>query len=248
MLYMKNGFSIISVLIALAIGGAGAILFADLIAAQVDGVRLATRIQEKIEFETQVIRTLTDNDVCSCQLSAELNSSLASRLTVDESLSSPPDIDLGQWRSNCDFSAPSAVIAEAGTTAANMKYLVPSSIKLRNIHKIDNGRYSSQLTIDYAASIGELPLTPSVINIGFAINTSAGSSSARPITNCLGKKNEEILNDCPSGMELIGTAGTAIRFVIDIDERPAKNYNFAEADCNAQRYQGGPRLFVTYTI
>ncbi|NJL23909.1 MAG: hypothetical protein HC902_01120 [Calothrix sp. SM1_5_4] len=240
-----NGFSTTSVLIALGIGSATALLVADLTTAQMDAIRLASRIQEKLEFETQLLRALSDEKTCSCQVSAELNSSLASQLVVDESSPNPPDIDMGKWRSSCDFSSPSSVMAETGTKVNGMKLLSVRSVKLRNIHKIGDGRYASQLTIDYEAGMGEMELMPSILNLAFEIDTSAGSSSARPIKRCIDKQSPdeaeadtEELNNCPPDMELIGTAGTEVRYCIDINERSAKTYSAAEAECSALSFNG----------
>ena len=128
-----------------------------------------------------LLQTLKDPKNCTCQLETK---------TLDTTADGYYDIDLGSFRSGCDFSLANNFIVVANQEVKGGSGLTVESVKISGIQYTgtSNGpldSYSGALTVAYSTDNVIRALRSIEVDILFTVDNTSGPANARLIQGCL---------------------------------------------------------------
>lgn len=212
----------VAVVTFLALAGASA-FFAQ--------TRLGKRINERMQrviLQAELGTVLRDADSCSCQLDSTKNTAAAGVLFIDSTNPSPAPISLTTFRSGCDFSSSTNIVATNGSTMNNSNLTV-GEVWLGDITSQSSTEYTANLHVSLTAN-GE-PLPDAVSPIRFTIDTTTGTPSHRRIAACMSPTVGLGPVSCPAGYSIIGTPLMDGTHCIDSSNRGPASFVSAVATC-----------------
>ena len=133
-----------------------------------------------INLKHWILQTLRNPENCHCQLR-----------TKTLNVNNYDDIDLGEFRSGCDFSLiANNFIATAGQKVKGGLGLKVSSVKIKDIGYTGTTtgtieEYSGALTVEYKREGAVRPLRSVEVDVSFTVDNTQGSPSVRPIQSCV---------------------------------------------------------------
>ena len=202
----KQGFSLVSILVSMAILGIFASTITATIVFQSKGLLSVSRKLEVLAIDNSVANVLGSLDTCTCQLSTSLNP----LLFIDTTSTPIPDIDLGTLRSGCALA--NNIIVESGQplkTATNSDIMV-DSVKVTNIVPTGSlDAYEGDLVVEYTVMGRSIRPT----SVSLLMFTGPPPPAALPILKCLGAGARMgapclITDESPSMNTLMGCGGT----------------------------------------
>jgi hypothetical protein len=229
----NRGFSLIQVVVGVAMTGFVVYTVMAIMEIQIQlDHRMAQRI-EKAELANNLVRTVSDPSLCSCQLDRTLNLAQASALALNTSSPAIPDLQLSSWRLGCDFANPATVLATVGEVLPGSRSLRVDSIRLTEISRLVSANtFHGQLEI--AVSGASQPNTTSIApvraHVTFSVDPSSPEASRR-IASCLRPEAQPNQRTCPPGFRLIGDSTLPTSFCMQANRNPARFFGVARANC-----------------
>ena len=178
----SQGFSLISTLIALSLMGFTVLALTSMKVVQEKELKAAKQSLASASLKSLAIQVIADKTTCSCHFDSSINT-IASSLTLDTS--SLENIGIGSLRAGCDFSRSDNIIAKSNQEIPNGGGLKVKNVKIFDI--VETGitnLYQGRLVIQYKPTSQVRALQPIVLPLTFAIDSTAGGTTSRPITSC----------------------------------------------------------------
>lgn len=204
----QRGQSIIEVLITMGIMG---VVILGVVSMQTNQNRENRALTEKLaalDFQSLMIRTLSNGAVCAYKISTVASPTFDAALIKPDS--SPPPIDLGSSLPS-DASPSAPAIAQVGTTVSSISNsLQVKSIQIANIKcpaPCPDPTTSTHFVGDLQVSFNEgklvRALRPATSKI---LIQASGPGSIKTISACQAGGGSTSATDCPEGSVVIGTS------------------------------------------
>ena len=183
----KGGFSLISTLVATAIISIAFFALVSLQVAQQREVKTMKPSLSSASLKALIMKLFVSPELCGCHFDATQNTSIpaGSSLTIDTTIPSRQEIDLGSLRKGCDFSSVDNILLESGSMALSDPHLVVDSVKVSDIlFTGTEDRYSGNLVVQYDQESFVRALPGISVPLIFYIDSNSGLDSTRPIQRC----------------------------------------------------------------
>ena len=116
-----------------------------------------------------MVRILQNPQNCSCHLDGSVNTTAAGPLTINTQVATHPDLNLGAFRSGCDFSSTDNVIAMDGQEIADSGGLKIQSVRVTDILSTGTpNEYSGTLVVDFDRDSAVRGILPLAIDLVFS--------------------------------------------------------------------------------
>ncbi len=239
----SRGQSVIEALISLTVLAAvlaALLMTADHFAHQTQELdwRLAANDQQSL-----ISGLLSSVELCTCQLSRDLNPLAAPVLVVDTTTTAATTvqrIDLGKFRSTCDHSSTTNIVVEKGANTRVGNVLLRVNDVLINDIRF-SGRPDEYIgRIEVALQRPDNRGLPSLkAQVRFRVDSTSGTPEARPIQQCIGL-NETLPGylTCPPGYRMLGAPGLTATECISETTKPSATIIAASRICHAEVYPG----------
>ena len=189
----ENGFSLISTLIATLIMG---ILISTMLTTFSWQNKELQFIKEQLlsaSIKFFMIQTMKNLENCDCHFKQDptlrdANSENLGPFSIDETVGATiSPINLGSFRSGCDFTRPDNVIVAAGEPLKGGAKLVVDSVKVKEIRPTGTpNEYQGSIQVAYQNRSWSRAMKPISVDVIMSVAPGAGSPHARPITGCGG--------------------------------------------------------------
>lgn len=237
-----RGFSMVSAVISLSIMWSSMLVFVSMMVDQQKETKFLKQQLVSTTLKPLIIRSLVNSGNCNCHFDRDQNTSAVS-LNINTTSPTAHEIDLRTIRVGCDFSSSDNILISAGTEIKEGEGLSVSSVKVSNIkYTGTTDLYSGDLIIQYG-STGRI-LRPLSIPLIFFVDSSKGTSTARPIQACWGGDGQGKPKECytiaeknSDGRTLVGCGNTS-----NIPKETTTAFGFGAGAVN----QGGGNIFVGY--
>lgn len=229
-----RGISLVSTLIGLGVVSVALLATTDMFkVATFSSSYLAQRL-EQVDVYEEVVRTLSTEATCSCQLDKNLNTARATALSFNTLASPLVNINLQILRANCTFAATDNIVIQQGqrTSPGNGGLLV-QSVQIKNIKQIDTNVFSGVFTVDFSTENKKVALNKLEHRIAFEIDPNSGTATNRRISKCVIGRSIAGPMECPTGFTMIGNPGNVQTFCIHTNEQPPLYEPVADGYCGA---------------
>lgn len=231
-----QGTSVIEVLVAAAILLTVALAAGAAFSAHWDLISNIKSRMQRIVIQAEIRSVIKDRDVCSCLLDSTLNTSQATQLYINTTLSSPNAIPLSSIHSSCNFTSAASVVVRSGQTLEGTQ-LTAGSISIDRITPEGSAEYSANLRVQVNVLNGTA-LPPITAPVRFVINTAAGTPAHRRIAGCLNATVGMGPKSCPSGSKMVGEPMMDGSFCMDANSQPVSSYYDAVVECGNRSDDG----------
>ncbi len=219
-----GGFSLVEILVALAVMAIGMLALTDYISLMSNQQRLLMQKSEAIAIDTALTNIITSPNQPHC-------SGNIKAANISFPTGSPPTAPVNVACPTCTVTVFN-YYNSAGTIVGPAVPMGPqpdgsgldvASIQLKNLQYISASEYSGDLYINYG---GPPPVPPSakVASVILMASTSSGTDTLQSCNTSA---------PCPAGFTLVGTTGTPGAFCISNDNAQAQLFT-AVANCAAQ--------------
>ena len=189
----ENGFSLISTLIATLIMG---ILISTMLTTFSWQNKELQFIKEQLlsaSLKFFMIQTMKNLENCTCHFKQDptLRDAKSEHLgpfSIDETAGATiSPINLGSFRSGCDFTSPDNVVVAAGEPLKGGANLVVDSVKVKEITPTGTPHeYQGSIQVAYQSRSWTRAMKPVSVDVIMSVDGSSGTPQARPIVGCGG--------------------------------------------------------------
>ncbi len=172
----SEGFTLTAALVSVLIVGLSISAVISMLSFQHRELQSIKQQLVRANIKQFVLQTIQNPDTCDCHFkqTTPVGSNLGP-FTIDTRLNQPiKDINIGSFRTSCDFTGTDNIIVAANTPIRNTAQLTTKSIMARNIVKTTTaGEYKAELTIDFNSPTRQI--RPAIVDLFLSVDTASGT-------------------------------------------------------------------------
>ena len=187
-----------------------------------------------------ILQTMTKLSNCTCHFHQTVSPSAPGPFNIDTTITEDQtshDINLGSFRSSCDFSSDNNIIVADNKEVKGSSGMTVESVKVTEIRRSGGNAYQGILTVGFKGSGLVRAIRPIEVDVILTVDSSAGADETeRPIKTCgsepatpsngsisyvtrhgsrvAGAQGDKRIGDsagtyaqCPEGMRAVGVTG-----------------------------------------